>query len=322
MLNTSSLKKRDTLKILTLPLLVILLSGFNVKDEMEYVNKHSREAIPDNASIHKVVITSVLIIKGEGDQENKIIAKDKFRVTINKNTSDEKLKEIKDELKANHGIDFNYAASRNNAGEIVSLSINYRGNGNNGNFVLSQDVAIDAFDFFIDEDGKAGIWSEAAEKRRKERFESRNKMMEDRNKDFEERQKVRKERFEENKTTMEDDNADEMDARFEERREMMEQRRKEMKARMDLMTEEMENLSNPEIAPNRTHTNDGKDRVSKSAPDDPIYYVDGKEVSKNNIKTLGPEDIEKVEVLKGEKAIKKYGGKGMNGVVEITTKKQ
>ena len=33
-------------------------------------------------------------------------------------------------------------------------------------------------------------------------------------------------------------------------------------------------------------------------------------------------DIEKINVLKNKKAIKKYGEKGVNGVLEITTIKQ
>jgi bla regulator protein BlaR1 len=53
-----------------------------------------------------------------------------------------------------------------------------------------------------------------------------------------------------------------------------------------------------------------------------LYKVDGKEVKKDVVDTLNPDDIESVNVLKGDAAIKKYGEKAKNGVIEITTKKK
>ena len=53
----------------------------------------------------------------------------------------------------------------------------------------------------------------------------------------------------------------------------------------------------------------------------PLYIIDGKEYSKEKMEELDPNNIEKVEVLKGEKAIEKYGEKGKNGIILITTKK-
>ncbi len=52
----------------------------------------------------------------------------------------------------------------------------------------------------------------------------------------------------------------------------------------------------------------------------PLFVVDGKKVKK--LKDTNPDNIESVNVLKGEAAEEKYGKKGKNGVVEITTKKK
>ena len=52
-----------------------------------------------------------------------------------------------------------------------------------------------------------------------------------------------------------------------------------------------------------------------------LYIVDGKELKGKNIEDLDPNKIESINVLKGGKAIKKYGNKGKDGVIEITTKK-
>ncbi|MGH2647284.1 MAG: N-acetylmuramoyl-L-alanine amidase, partial [Ginsengibacter sp.] len=57
---------------------------------------------------------------------------------------------------------------------------------------------------------------------------------------------------------------------------------------------------------------------------EPIYFVDGKEISKDELKanTISPSSIAFINILKGENAIKKYGVKAKNGVVEITTKNE
>lgn len=55
---------------------------------------------------------------------------------------------------------------------------------------------------------------------------------------------------------------------------------------------------------------------------DPLIVKDG--IVSPNLKTddINPDDIESINVLKGESAASKYGDQAKNGVVEITTKKQ
>ena len=53
----------------------------------------------------------------------------------------------------------------------------------------------------------------------------------------------------------------------------------------------------------------------------PLFYIDGKKASEQEVKALKPDAIDKIEVLKGEKATEKYGKKAKDGVVLITTKK-
>lgn len=52
----------------------------------------------------------------------------------------------------------------------------------------------------------------------------------------------------------------------------------------------------------------------------PLYIVDGKEIK--NVNDISPNDIEKIDVLKGASATALYGKKGEKGVVVITTKKK
>lgn len=52
----------------------------------------------------------------------------------------------------------------------------------------------------------------------------------------------------------------------------------------------------------------------------PLYILNGKEVDQAIVHKLDPKSIKSINVLKGEKATQKYGKKGENGVVEITSK--
>ncbi|WP_372950168.1 TonB family protein [Mariniphaga sp.] len=60
----------------------------------------------------------------------------------------------------------------------------------------------------------------------------------------------------------------------------------------------------------------------RSAPGSefPLFILDGKEVA--NIDDVNPENIEKIDVLKGESATELYGEKGKNGVIVITSKQK
>lgn len=51
----------------------------------------------------------------------------------------------------------------------------------------------------------------------------------------------------------------------------------------------------------------------------PLHIVNGEEF-KGELKELNPDNIESINVVKGEAALKKYGDKGKNGVVEIQLK--
>ncbi|MEM8507780.1 MAG: peptidoglycan DD-metalloendopeptidase family protein [Bacteroidota bacterium] len=60
--------------------------------------------------------------------------------------------------------------------------------------------------------------------------------------------------------------------------------------------------------------------VNADREGDPLYIVDGKEATAKYVRRLSRRKIERIEVLKGKSAKKKYGRKAKNGVIEITTK--
>jgi outer membrane receptor for ferrienterochelin and colicin len=56
--------------------------------------------------------------------------------------------------------------------------------------------------------------------------------------------------------------------------------------------------------------------------DNVIQDVKNVEEFDKKVNTIEPNTIEKMDILKGEQAISKYGDKGANGVIEIILKKQ
>lgn len=69
--------------------------------------------------------------------------------------------------------------------------------------------------------------------------------------------------------------------------------------------------------------NDVSTNLTKIASDNnPLFILNGKEISKQEMDEINPDSIESVSVLKGESAIKKYGDKAKDGVVEIISKKK
>ncbi|WP_276390295.1 M56 family metallopeptidase [Eudoraea chungangensis] len=53
-----------------------------------------------------------------------------------------------------------------------------------------------------------------------------------------------------------------------------------------------------------------------------LYLLNGKKISKKEFKSIAADKIETISVYKGDKAKEKYGKKAADGVVEITTKKE
>ncbi|MEZ4826887.1 MAG: hypothetical protein R3C61_11490 [Bacteroidia bacterium] len=64
-------------------------------------------------------------------------------------------------------------------------------------------------------------------------------------------------------------------------------------------------------------------RANADGQGDPIFILNGKKLPDDEaVKLLNPDEIESVSVMKGDKAIKKYGEEGKNGVIIIETHKK
>lgn len=63
-------------------------------------------------------------------------------------------------------------------------------------------------------------------------------------------------------------------------------------------------------------------KKEQGLPDNVLYVVDNLVRDKSYLDNITPEQISSINVVKDESAVKKYGEKAKNGVLEVTTKKQ
>ena len=61
--------------------------------------------------------------------------------------------------------------------------------------------------------------------------------------------------------------------------------------------------------------------IDTDVDEDQLFIIDGKESSKEEVKSLSPDEIETINVYKGGKAVEKYGEIAKEGVGEVKTKK-
>ena len=322
MLNKSKSNKRNILKVaLILPVLAIFLVSFNTKDVYIPIETES------NAFLNY-------------EQTSKLI-----KIIIDKNTTDKELSEIKKDL-AKKGVDFSYTVVHNSKNEITDISIDFATKKDNGKTMRSSsnfnngDDPIDPIHIIYDEEtnsismGNAGlmeihednevhinvhedsdkmVWVHAdndsdddkhktikiIEKNGKETIivngkeVSREELEEIQKEDgnHEKHIKIKKSHGdkEENVFIMKMTNDDDMD--------------------IDIITEEEGEREKMFI-------------IKSDSDDKPMFIIDEIESTEKEMNYLNPSNIESINVLKGEMAQTKYGKKGKNGVVEITTKKQ
>ena len=206
---------------------------------------------------------------------------------IDKDTSDEQILVIKDQLQE-QGIDFSYIITRNEKLEITSLSLELTSkNSRSKNTVGSGgNKPIQPFTIIIDpERGSSMISQGATSKSFNSRFMNMDEFM----------------------------NMDDMDLSGFDK--TIDQMRAQMQAHMarafsgNMFMDEADQKKEEQ-----------KEEQKEKEDLNPLFIIDGREVKMEEVNKLIPQEIESVNVLKGEKALDKYGEKAKYGVVEIKSK--
>lgn len=313
MLNQNQSKRTSVYKtLLVLPLLGLFLVSFSV--ENVYLYKKSEDALDT-------------------------LADKTVEFTIDKNTTDAELNKIKKDL-AKDGIDFSYITVRNDAREIIDISLNLSGKSStgakfNGNYSSNSEGPIDPIQVFYDDEANTVSFGNA--KHFKYRIHKTDG------------DKIHWETDDESEIVIRKENADKVvivnGKRLSD--EEVEEMEMEKGSTIFISSGDDDDDDDDEITKKikvkRVHKDDGHVMIIKDSDNDkdievigdddsfffintdgdeePLFYVDGKKVKREDIKKMDPSSIESMMVLKGDQAIEKYGKKAKDGVVEITTKK-
>lgn len=305
MLNKSKSNKKNLLKLaLILPLLAIFLMSFNAKKV--YITTNKEAATLTAASASQVI-----------------------EITINKDTSDKELEEIKKDL-AKKNINFSYTVVHNSDKEITNISIDFAAKKENGKHTQSSstfnndDEPIDPIYIVYDE--KNNSISMGSNKTRFTNIhEDLNKNIwvhsdsEDDDITIHMIDKNGKETISVNGKEMSraDFDAMEKEDGFHEKHIRIKKSNGSSENSAFIMTDSDEHT---EI--HIDSDNDGQQMVfiQEDSKDSPLIVIDGKVSKKGALNKLNSSDIKSMNVYKGAKAKKKFGKKGKDGVIEIKTK--
>lgn len=233
----------------------------------------------------------------------------KIGLIINKDTSEDELSKMKADL-AKENIDFSYTSVRNDQDEIISFSLHVKGPNNSASLNSTcSDVAIKPMYVMVNlSTNEIAVGNGSYKKPGHSSLHLYNS-------DGQSSKKIRiRETDDESTVTINGEDVSEEDLED-----------------MDIRITGYGG-SDISISHNGDHDQNRKVRIQKSKSgsytyldidgNDPLYVVDGKETQKDVFEELDTDHIESINVLKGKKALEKYGKRAKNGVVEIKTKKK
>ncbi len=250
----------------------------------------------------------------------------KIELTIDKKTTDERLLTIKNDLKKQE-IDFSYTVARNENMEIIEIALQITGKSENGGTFNSTynssdtEGPISPLVVLIDQEHNlVSIGTKGTYTSRSISIDS-----DDTNvwisSDGEEHKEIRIKKEDGKRVIIVDgeevkeEDLEDMDIHIEKDAHVFIAKNHSKNAFVHLDADDDHDIKVISKKGNGfffTHTDGDKE---------PLYIVDGKESTAKKVKRLDPDDIETIDVSKGEKAMKQYGKKAKDGVVEIHTKK-
>ncbi|MAU27256.1 MAG: hypothetical protein CMH48_10025 [Muricauda sp.] len=322
MMNKNQSKRQSVLKmLLVLPVLAGLLVAFNTKEVY----------VPSDKA------TEVSDLNGDTSIE----------VTIDSGTTDEELKQIKEDL-AKEGVDLSYTAVRNDKNEIIDLSIQISGTDGDGesfsgNYHTTDEGPIKPLIIYFDDKNDVFFIGEKGKKYKMlHRMEKKGMMVWSGFDEIGEHEDIvivkegDKEKIYLNGKEVDEDELSEMefdikvveekdgstkvhifsddDGDNDEKHVKMVKKKKGKGYDMRIITESDEDVKITE--------KDGLFVIDTKDNAKALYFIDGKKATAKEVEKLSSEEIETINVWKGDKAVKKFGKKAKDGVVEITTKKR
>ena len=356
MLHKSKSKKINLLKYaLIIPALTLFLMSFNTKEviiekKLTPTNSNSPEELPvfnELLNILKPETVSNPIVK---PILNNLISKkseltsSSIEVIITKDYSDSDFEKLKTTFK-NEGITLKIKdIDRNKQGEITAIKIEINSKSSNANYSIDTDKAINPIKISVDDNGKnISIGNSHLKKEHQMVFITKDGDKHDiNNTDSDNNVFV---------VSSDDDNSDDIEIKtFVIKDGDTSKIMKKHKVKMIHFNSDEDSTLVTKKGDKKSYkitvkSNGDKDDMTWTTEDtdhkkimiksgghetvkivstdgkEPLFLVDEKEITKEEMNDLNPDTIESVKVLKGDTATKKYGDKGKDGVVEITLKK-
>ncbi len=251
------------------------------------------------------------------DSAGELVAGKSIELLINKNTTEKELTKMKKDLQKD-GIDFTYTVNHNEAKEIVDISIRISGKGANGSTFnnaynsSNDDQAISPLVIYIDQDQNlVSIGTKGSYHSNSVHIDSDDGQVwinsgDERHRDIRITKKNGKKLIIVDGEEISEEEFEKMDVHM---------GKGSSKVFIHTDSDDDHDIKVVEDEGN------GFFFIDTDGDEEPVYVIDGKESTSKKVKQLDPSEIESIDVSKGEKALERFGEKGKNGVVEITTKK-
>ena len=305
MLHQSKSNKLNVLKtLIILPVLALFLWSFNTRT-IYVSSESSKQSIINESSADQTI-----------------------EIQIDKDTSNEELEELKKDL-SKKGIDFSYTVVHNEQKEIVDLDISFSG-GDKGSktFVGSSSFnndgkPIDPVTIVFDQDNNIFFMGNDGEEVKIIETEKNISTWVHSDDDTHQTIEIYKDDGEEEirvngkKVTRKELEKMEKQGKLHKKHVKIEKEVKGDKAHKIMIISDHDSEHDVEVI---SSDQPGFLFLGDELDDDWLILLDGKEVKKEDIKNLEPDDIETMNMIKGEKASEKYRKKAKGGVLEITTK--
>ncbi|GAA4281197.1 M56 family metallopeptidase [Gaetbulibacter aestuarii] len=318
MLQQSKSKKINQIKYaLVIPVLALFLMSFNTKtvyltSEAPQKPQSSDQKLPETKAVPPLFKKS--------EETQKISEPKKLQEHVNyvitKNTSDAELDGFVANAKE-HGVTLKIKGlQRNNEGEIVAIKIDAKSEDSNANYNYNSDTPIAVIKISFDKNGKGLSIGNAAMKYKVSKLKSTKEGAYTISSSNNDEQKIVIRKVKNNE---DEKKAISVVGYNKQKNKNKNKNDNDTEAETILIVED----ESPKSIVVRDVDKDDTEKVSVTTASgkEPLFVLDGKVVDNSEIQLLMPEDIEKINVLKGDSAIKKYGKKAEDGVVEITTKK-
>ncbi|SHJ11790.1 BlaR1 peptidase M56 [Mesonia phycicola] len=325
MLNKKQSKKYAFAKsILVLPLLAFFLWSFNVKEEVKVINTQ------------KSTITNDQISLKEKSPQNGIVSKSSItevKVTYDKNTTKEALKKDKKFLKEQFDIDMKYSKLKfNNKNELTRLQLKIKTPGGFSGEVYSgsKNTAFKDVYFyrnFNDTENPFGIGlgtntkdsikitNDLYKKINENKVVVINGIKKNLNQLLNSKYLVKSYSIKDGLVHINGEETHD----YESHQKSNNKEKKEKKVFIYIDNEGK--LSVIEASATYSNFSNKNKATSESITQkQPLYYVNKEKITAKEMKLIDQNTIKSVNVLKDEKAIKKYGEEGKYGVIEITLK--